>query len=71
MSNYKTKGVRALKNYKVFVVFKNGQELSFETNTNVRTSKRMDIGGEKFIVTDEQHVIGVNAVKKMVVSKNR
>lgn len=54
-----------MKKYSVHVAFKNGKEMQFETNTNVKSAEPQYINGGEFIVTENEYVINVQQVKEM------
>ncbi|TQR21297.1 hypothetical protein [Psychrobacillus vulpis] len=47
------------KKYKFYLVFKGGQHLVFETNTDIRTAKREVINGGIFVSTENKYTINI------------
>ncbi|WP_144461796.1 hypothetical protein [Siminovitchia fortis] len=54
-----------MKKYSVYIVLSNGQDIQFETNTNIKMQMPINIGGGKFIITEEEHVINVDHIKEL------
>lgn len=51
-----------MKKYVVYVRFKNGETLRFETDSNVNKLRPQTIDGERFIVTENDYAINVSHV---------
>lgn len=58
-----------MKRYMVNITFTNGQRFDFETNTDVRKLKPIEVNGAKMLFTKEQIGINILHVKEMVVVK--
>ena len=58
-----------MKRYLVNVTFTNGQRFDFETKSDVRKLKPIEVNGAKMIFTEEQVGINLILVKEMVVVK--
>ena len=43
-----------LKRYSVYVLFKNGKDMQFETDTNVLLQQAVHINGSDMIMTEEE-----------------
>jgi len=56
-----------VKKYSVHVSFKNGTDMQFETDTNVKLAEPLYINGGEFIVTEDEYVINVTQVKEIKV----
>lgn len=54
-----------MKRYSVYVLFKNGQDMQFETNTNVKIAQPVEINGGRFIITENKNLINVDYIKKL------
>lgn len=54
-----------MKKYSVYVLFNNGQDMQFETDTNVKMVMPQYINGGRFIVTENQYVINADEIKKL------
>lgn len=54
-----------LKRYSVYVVFSNGQDMQFETNTNLLLQQPVNINGAKMVMTEEQRAINIAQIEKM------
>lgn len=54
-----------MKKYSVQVKFKNGQDLKFETDTNVKLAAPHTINGERCIVTENEYVLNLRHVEKI------
>lgn len=48
-----------LKKYKFYLLFKGGQKLVFETNTDIRTAKRQFVEGGIFVITENKYTINL------------
>ena len=53
------------KKYSVHLSFKNGLDMQFETDTNVKLTEPQYINGGRFIVTENEYVINVQQVHEM------
>ncbi|GIN93297.1 hypothetical protein J22TS1_43480 [Siminovitchia terrae] len=58
-----------MRKYKVNILLKNGHQLEFITNTDVRTAERQVILGDEYILTRDLYVISFRHVKKMTVEE--
>lgn len=56
-----------LKRYSVYVLFKNGRDMQFETNTNVLLLQPIHVNGAEMIMTEEETGINLVQVEKMEV----
>lgn len=56
-----------MERYSVYIVFKNGQDYQFETNTNVLYLEPIQVNGAQIIMTKDEHGINMNQVQKMEV----
>ena len=56
-----------MKKYSVYTVFKNGQDMQFETNTNVLLLQPFNVNGAKMIMTKDQYGVNMAQVKKLEV----
>lgn len=56
-----------MKRYSVYVLFKTGQDMQFETNTNVLLQKPVHINGAQMITTEEQYIFNMAQVEKLEV----
>ncbi|WP_438315344.1 hypothetical protein [Sporosarcina sp. FA9] len=56
-----------MKKYSVYIVFKNGEDYQFKTNTNVLLLQPMHIIGAEMIMTKDQYGINLVQVKKLEV----
>ena len=56
-----------MERYSIYIVFKNGQDYQFETNTNVLNLEPIQVNGAQIIMTKDEHGINMNQVKKMEV----
>lgn len=56
-----------MKRYSVYVLFKNGQDMQFETNTNVLLLQPIHINGAEMIMTEEKYGINLAQVKDLEV----
>jgi len=61
------KGGYSVKKYSVHVSFKNGADMQFETDTNVKLAEPQYISGGEFIVTENEYVINIKQVKEIKV----
>ena len=53
-----------MKKYSVHLSYKNGTDMQFETDTNVKSAEPLYINGGEFIVTENEFVININHVKE-------
>ncbi|MCM3454473.1 hypothetical protein M3685_11005 [Heyndrickxia oleronia] len=60
-----------MKRYSVYVLFENGQDMQFETDTNVKMTQPVEINGGRFIITENEKLINVNYIKEMNVVELR
>ena len=56
-----------MKRYSVYIVFDNGQDMQFETNTNLLLQLPIDVNGAKMLMTEEEHCINMLHVENMEV----
>ena len=56
-----------MKRYSVYVLFKTGQDMQFETDTNVLLLQPVLINGAKMIMTEDEYGINLAQVEKMEV----
>jgi TRAP-type uncharacterized transport system substrate-binding protein len=57
-----------VKKYSVYVLFNNGKDVQFETDTDVRKVPTVHINGGNFIITeDKEAIINVDQIKGMKV----
>ncbi|MFC5587528.1 hypothetical protein ACFPRA_01225 [Sporosarcina soli] len=56
-----------MKRYSVYVLFKNGQDMQFETDTNVLLQQPVHINGAEMIMTEEEYGINLAQVKDLEV----
>ncbi|MBU5214576.1 hypothetical protein [Heyndrickxia oleronia] len=54
-----------MKRYSVYVLFKNGQNMQFETDTNVKMAQPVKINGGRFIITENKNLINVDYIKEL------
>lgn len=54
-----------MKKYSVYVLFKGGQDLQFETDSNVKLLQPQIIDGARFIVTENEYVVNLDQVEKL------
>ncbi|GIN38473.1 hypothetical protein [Heyndrickxia oleronia] len=60
-----------MKRYSVYVLFKNGQDMQFETDTNVKMAQPVEINGGRFIITENEKLINVDYIKELNVVELR
>lgn len=60
-------GGDVMKKYSVYIEFKDGRDMQFETDTNVLELQPMHINGAEMIMTPEQYGVNLIHVKKMEV----
>ncbi|RST58596.1 hypothetical protein D5F11_016305 [Siminovitchia terrae] len=58
-----------MRKYKVNILLKNGHQMEFITNTDVRTAERQVILGDEYILTKDLYVISFRHIKKMTVEE--
>lgn len=58
-----------MKKYEVKITFYNGQKFDFETNSDVRSLKPIEINGAHMILTEEEIGINIIHIKDMEVIK--
>ncbi|TQR18280.1 hypothetical protein [Psychrobacillus soli] len=56
-----------LKKYKFLLIFKGGNHLIIETNTDIRTAKREEINGAIFIRIENQYTINLAQIESIKV----
>lgn len=56
-----------MKRYSVYVHFKNGRDMQFETNTNVLLLQPVNVNGAEMIMTEEQYGINLAQVEELEV----
>jgi len=56
-----------MKKYEVKITFYNGQKYDFETNSDVRSLKPIEINGARMIMTEEEVAINIIHIKDMKV----
>ena len=56
-----------MKRYSVYVLFKNGQDMQFETDTNVLLQQPVHINGAEMIMTEEEYGVNLAQVKDLEV----
>lgn len=56
-----------MKKYSVYIVFKNGQDMQFETDTNVLLLKPVHVNGAEMIMTKDECGVNLAQVKKLEV----
>ena len=70
---YSVKGGRILRNagelkkYKFYLKFKGGNNLVFETNTDIRTAERNRVDGGIFVETENSYTINLAQLEKLKV----
>ncbi len=68
---YSVKGGRILRNtgelkkYKFYLKFKGGNNLIFETNTDIRTAERNKVDGGIFVETENSYTINLAQLEKL------
>lgn len=65
------KGGVQLKRFSVYIMFKNGSNIHFETDTNLNLAEPQSINGGQFIVTENDHVINLLQVEEMKVVQKK
>ncbi|MCI1593232.1 hypothetical protein [Heyndrickxia oleronia] len=60
-----------MKRYSVYVLFENGQDMQFETDTNVKMAQPVEINGGRFIITENEKLINVDYIKDLNVVELR
>lgn len=56
-----------MERYSVSIVFKNGQDMQFETNTNVLDLKPINVNGAEMIMTRDEYGVNLKQVEKLEV----
>lgn len=56
-----------MKKYAVYVVFKDGRDMQFDTDTNMLHLKQIRVNGARMLITPEQYGVNLNHVKKLEV----
>ena len=54
-----------LKKYKIFIYFKEGPTMAFETNMDIKKAKKQRVNGVDFIITEDMTTINVSQIKKI------
>ncbi|RWR06738.1 hypothetical protein QNH23_06420 [Siminovitchia fortis] len=54
-----------MKKYSVYALLKNGQDIQFETDTNIKVAMPVMIDGARFLVTKEEIVLNLDEVEKL------
>lgn len=59
------------KKYKYYLVFNGGKELTFETDTDIRTVEREKVNGAVFVNIENKYTINISQLKSLKVRVKR
>jgi hypothetical protein len=63
--------VRGMKRYSVYILFSNGEDIQFETDTDMNNAPTKTVNGVTFRVTENEYAINMDHVKEINVVRLR